>query len=561
MDNHQKLFMEAIQHLNKNEYKAAEQIFITLMEEGNIQAQINLATIYLDPTARLNKHQKAYELLLDAVSNKDGYDAYNSLGMMYLAGLHVQSDIDKAIEWFEKGASFNIAACMANLGKIKALHSDNLKDAIDWFIKSYKYGYEEALNGITTILSKMNTDTISKSKIDDYILHLKMQFVAELEIDPNNGTGKEEADLAEILDCIEGYYSFKEDALTWYIEAHKKGCTQATNNIGAMHLKGEYFGHDSKEAYKYFKEAALKGNSFAMKNLGSCYLEGIGTKRDILAANHWLQQSVDNGCKEAIGPLAYSFYLKDPSRTEDYILPLEKACEQNHPQALMLLGKIYLQGENIRKNAARGIELLERASSHPEFPTALLLIALHHLETGNDKQAFGCLKKALNRKLDIDQLQLIAEILFVNIDDENVEFKDILKSNKALADQGDAEAQARLAQLYADTRQSQHNIDLSIKYALLSAKQNNSNGLAALTAHLHKNTAPNKELLSQILDNLEAIGEKEKSGVIFYTLGSFYERGSEFRAKDLHISHEYFSRAAKFGFEPAIQKMKSFFKN
>ena len=121
MTNEATLFAQAIHHIENKNYHDAEQCFLKLVDQNNVHAQINLATLYLDPHAGLKKHQEALDLLIDAVNKDHGITATNSLGMMYMVGLGVKKDLKTAYYWFTKGADAHIAACMVNMGKLNLI--------------------------------------------------------------------------------------------------------------------------------------------------------------------------------------------------------------------------------------------------------------------------------------------------------------------------------------------------------------------------------------------------------------------------------------------------------
>ncbi|HBF66541.1 MAG TPA: hypothetical protein DDW34_13390 [Clostridium sp.] len=309
------LFSQAMQHIENSNYHNAEQCFLKLIDQNNVHAQINLATLYLDPHAGLKKHQEALDLLLDAVNKDHGITATNSLGMMYMVGLGVKKNLKTAYEWFAKGADAHIAACLVNMGKLNLVGVEsgpNIEAAIDCFIRSHKHGYPHGVKEVTSLIRAENKKSTKKAKLDNLIQYAKLCYIAENELDPDHGDGELEYDFAEMLDQITGHYSFKQDAYNWYLTAHQKGNVLATNNMGAMLLKGELGHTDLAAAFSFFKQAAEKGHHHAMKNLGCCYLEGIGSTINIQSAIHWLQQSVDKGCEQAIPALGFAYYSQDP---------------------------------------------------------------------------------------------------------------------------------------------------------------------------------------------------------------------------------------------------------
>lgn len=562
------VFAAAMDHLNNKKYGDAENLFRELMNQGNIHAQINLATMFLDPNLALRRYKEAYELLIDAVEKVDGISAANNIGMMYMAGIHVEQDFHKAFEWFQKGADHQIGACFVNLAKIHVIGAVNngkpdLKSAIKCFIQSYKFGYPMGLDEISTVLSRQTPTTLSKEKKEELVDYIKRTYIEENSLDPKSGDGSHEVELAEMFDRIDGTYSYKSDAAEWYAAAREKGCTKAINNLAAMFLTGEHVQQDLKQAYCYFKEAAELGDAFAMKNLGCCFLEGNGTAVDLNAASHWLMKSVEGGCKHAIPPLAFTLYSINPLDSSTYIGYMEKACDLNHRECLLILGKEYLEGENLKQDLNKGISLLKRASSLGE-ESAPLILGLHYISTEkpeNYADASKYLLKAVSAKdRHPKSLSLVAQIFFNKREYEEFDKSQTLRLNKLLADSGDSEAQARVAALYLENCESDQDIEQALKYAILSADQKCIAGLSILVTMFITGDLPDKSILPKALDDLEE-ASKNGSAIATFALGQFYEVGTTNIAMDKQLAIEYISQAAEMGYEPASLKIKSMLKN
>lgn len=567
MNNAEIRFAEAMNHIRNENFKGAEECFVDLTKQGNIHAQINLATLYLDPNNGFKKYKEAYELLMDAVNKDDGIDAANSLGMMYLAGLHVERDYKEAKKWFQKGADGGIAACLINLGKLEVLGANNngepnIHAAINLFIESYKQGFPDGLDHIHFLISDLNMKELSTRVFDSYIQHVEQNLLTEYEGILSQDDGETEYVLAQILDQIEGHHSCKEAAYNWYLKAHEKGLNKATNNLGAMHLKGEFVKQNYEEAMKFFKISAENGDTFAMKNLGASYLEGFNSKVDLEAAHYWLQKSMDGGCQEAIAPLAFTLYMLNPEQPSKYLDLMEKACDMNHSQCLMILGGIYVEGNFVKKDFERGISLLKRASNLGEGAAALL-VGVHLINTNDPSRLNEAAKYLLlstRNTQSSDVINISAEIFHDHRENKAFGYKEAIRLNKILADKGDAESQARLAKLYIGSKTQSSDMDQAIKYAKLSAKQGNVYGLFLLTSLYTTNYLDDPALLYETLDKLEEKGN-EGSGFALFSIGQVYETGCKSIAVDKQTAAEYYSRAANLGDPLAIEKMKAMFKH
>ncbi|MDE7412379.1 MAG: SEL1-like repeat protein [Muribaculaceae bacterium] len=149
---------------------------------------------------------------------------------------------------------------------------------------------------------------------------------------------------------------------------------------------------------------AQKGDMKAMFDLAHTYYSGVGTEKNRYEAVRWFEKSLaagetasrvmldwvnlreanfgyslltlaENGDPEAQYSLGYSLVFPDATISEsdkygDHKLSdpklgkefLEKAADQNLPDALYILGYMYLNGVHTEKNAVKGVDLLHKGA-------------------------------------------------------------------------------------------------------------------------------------------------------------------------------------------------------
>lgn len=560
------LFNQAFTHINNKNYHGAEKCFIELMNHNHVHAQINLATLYLDPNAAFFKYEEALYLLMDAVSKPDGISASNGLGMMYMAGLGVPKNLESAFNWFKHGGEAKLPECMVNMGHLYQLGYNgkpNYNAAIDQYINVMKLGYPDALPEISRLLSMVNTKDTPKAQFNELIEHTKQAFNKTFEGYIASDKGSAEYELAEMFDSVTGHYSLKEEALNFYTISRNKGNDNATNNIGAMYLKGEFVKRSSKQALKYFKEAAEQGNHHAMKNLGCMYLEGIATEVNFGSASYWLSQALLGGCNEAFPALAYAKYRNDPFNTDEYITLLQEAVEMGHVDSMVLYGEIYLDGQYVDEDTEKAIPILKQASELNSH-TGSLLIGIYSISKKEPKNYSDAAKYMM---LAVEQSEWHPEVVSIVSDAYHQNFKkkefgssNAIKLNKYLADKGDAEAQMRLADLYIESIGINQDFNLAYKYAKMSANQKSIRGLSLLSALFASSNLSDMVVLNKTLDDLdEAV--KNGSGHAAFTLARFYEVGSVDIPSDHQLFMQYLSQAIELKFEPASGYMRKMAKN
>lgn len=100
----------------------------------------------------------------------------------------------------------------------------------------------------------------------------------------------------------------KAKALDYYLKAADMGSGDAMNNIGVMHMQGDYLAYDVGEAVKWYKKAAESGNNIAAKNLGFHYKES-----DVIESIKWFEQAAGS-YPDAQYELAILYYNNDKVR-------------------------------------------------------------------------------------------------------------------------------------------------------------------------------------------------------------------------------------------------------
>ena len=354
------MFSKAFNHLENKDYLAAEKCFLEMINHNNTYAQINLATLYLDPNAGLYRHEEALKLLLDAVTMEDGISATNNLGMIYMTGKGVPKNYEVAYNWFKQGAEAEISACMANMGRLYELGYNgkpNYKAAIDQYLKANKFGYPDALKDIAALLIRVSAKPNSKSNTDDLISHIKLGFITEHDLDASCDDGSLENIIAEMFYRVDDNEpTLKEAALLCFMAAREKGDSDAINALGEFYLEGELLEPNAQTALKYFTEAAELGNAHAMSNLGECYLEGKGTEQNFDMAIHWLKQSIDNGFKAVIPALAFAYYSRNQNDTDLYLPLMKQSCDMDHPtvSSMVSRGQYHSDFESNKRRLEQG---------------------------------------------------------------------------------------------------------------------------------------------------------------------------------------------------------------
>lgn len=250
-----------------------------------------------------------------------------SLGYLYDHGIGVQTDHEKALDWYRKAAERGNASAMQNIGNMYATgtgipHDTN--NALYWYRKAAMLGNADAMVGIADIYYEGNEVE------QDYVLAKNMyqqaaekgHAYAKMKVGflHAQGLGVEKNDEK----AAEWFRSTDSDALFhyigisyargtelaqdytkaayWYREAAERNNPDAIYSLAELYREGKGVPQNYKDAIYWYKKIA-ETNFFAMFRLASCYQHGLGADQDIQIAKQWYKKACDKGFQPACNEL------------------------------------------------------------------------------------------------------------------------------------------------------------------------------------------------------------------------------------------------------------------
>jgi TPR repeat protein len=99
------------------------------------------------------------------------------------------------------------------------------------------------------------------------------------------------------------------EAAKWYRKAAEQGLVPAQNALGFMYEQGRGVRKDEKEAVNWYRKSAEQGNPNAQSNLGNMYLQGKGVTKDDAEAVKWYRLSADQGWSQGQANLAGAYLM------------------------------------------------------------------------------------------------------------------------------------------------------------------------------------------------------------------------------------------------------------
>ncbi len=145
----------------------------------------------------------------------------------------------------------------------------------------------------------------------------------------------------------------------------KAGHVHSAALLGAFYFgKENYLKKNFKEAIGYLEIAAEKGYLDAQKLLWRLYLSKKSDIYDSKTGEKWLNAAAEQNDPHSLFYLgcAIEISAEAKQRKDEVIALYTRAADQKHPEALYHLGNIYLEGEGIPKDVAKGKMLIEEAA-------------------------------------------------------------------------------------------------------------------------------------------------------------------------------------------------------
>ena len=373
-------------------------------------------------------------------------EALYHLGECYINGWGVDKDKYTALFYFKKSANLDFEDAEYEIGRmyyegdgvgcdynvafpmIKRAADKGNSDGILLLAKCYLYGY--GVDKDYDEAYKYFVEAIKLGDISSYyyvgrICEEQKQYDRAFEY-YKNGAEKEDANCQfQLAMFYEDGKSIQQDtnkALYWYEKSSNNGNNAALNNIGVLY---ECQFNDLEKAFTYYLEASNQGCDKGTENVAKSLIERKGTSQDIdkgieMLKNcldtddiykYWkeirLKKDIENidivslkvlqcaaeGNNSEAQFLMY-LYCKD---SEERIKWLNKAAEQDNPEALYNLHFMYLIPDNPQHDKQKAYRLLTRSAelgnSVAQYDLGWQLFDGSDMERDYEK-AFYWLKKA-----------------------------------------------------------------------------------------------------------------------------------------------------------------------
>lgn len=262
---------------NEEEHAALEAQYRPAAEQGDAEAQFQLAKLYNSYSTWEDRNERKTEALrwFRKAAEQGHVEAQYWTGLYYRSGLQVVAkDQAEADSWFFKAASQGHTGAMMWLGRYHG--AAELGDAG----AQYKLG--------------------NQSRDENPAEAMKWYAAAF-----NNGetltSGKAAYEIAKMYEAGKGVPTDEKAALTWLMKSAEKGDSEAPYDIARRYAKGIGVPKDTAVATEWYVEAESRGQDFDWHDLKKiCKARGVSLE-EMLAAYRKAAETCD----------AWALYLAD----------------------------------------------------------------------------------------------------------------------------------------------------------------------------------------------------------------------------------------------------------
>ncbi len=387
-------------------YEQAAKCYTFAVDNGDIPALSNLATLYHKGLGVQKDEAKANELLaqwheqiewqiygklplqvaLDA-SEDGNADAMVQLGDRFHLGDGVEQNIEKALQWWKKSAAKGNERAMYNLGLYYGNNGEQEKGntylelaVTNGYVPAfYTLGRYRVENGKEKSEVESGLKYLITAAENDYpaaLSSLVTFYHDGIHVDKDYDKArywldkflKTNAPVAHMYMGLSLYHGDMHDhdyakALEHLTIAVRGGCHEVFDEYVDMRWNGNNAEQNQEEVISIFVDLAQAGNVLAMYYLYFFYKDEKYEGRNTTTALGYLRQAADNEYGDALCEMGLQ-YLDDGLLSTDYVKANEyflKASEQEQGFATYNLAKSYELGRGVEQNIKKAMELYGKA--------------------------------------------------------------------------------------------------------------------------------------------------------------------------------------------------------
>jgi len=234
-------------------------------------------------------------------------DAQRNIGTMYLQPRGVAKNGAQAAEWYRRAADRGLAAAQRDLGKMLVVGDGVPRDrseGIRWLRRAVERGDVEA----QAVLGSVLVDEGRTSQVEG------VQF---LRLPASQGWTGAQNTLGWAYLNGRGIAADQREAAIWWGLAARNGHVTAQSNLGLLYSSGRGVPKDLTEAIRWYRLAANRGDAAAQVELGALYERGEGVTKDVVRAYLWYHLAAEQGNENGIKRRAALAEAAGPARLDE----------------------------------------------------------------------------------------------------------------------------------------------------------------------------------------------------------------------------------------------------
>ncbi len=307
--------------------------------------------------------EAAYEIMREEAEKGNAY-AMHDMGKIYAQGIFVEPDQETAEAWYHRSLTAMFAV------------EQEKAEAFRLFLRSYRKGNPYAAYELGKLYEEGRGTERNQEKADS-CYHAAFLGFLNLEKKAKDDTLWYRIG-SMYLHGI-GTEADEVQAEKYLTLAADYGNPHAAYQLAKLYIRQETDrlrrepeeipDHEKiKKAAAWLRKEAEEGNPSADYALGKLYGDGILTARDMDKAFFHLQRAAAAGNVYAQSRLGRWYLEEEYKNIPQAVHYLTMAADRNHDLAAYRLGKLYLAGEGIPKNAELAIGYLEQSAASRPVP-------------------------------------------------------------------------------------------------------------------------------------------------------------------------------------------------
>lgn len=266
-------------------------------QAGKVNAQHALGTFYF--TGEHPYFKQDYKLAAEwwqSAANQGCLASMGNLGNLYLYGLGVKQDNQKAIDLYYSAAQKGHVTSQMILGKSYEFAEAGLSRDIN---KAYQWYSKAAQQGDVFSTGRLKILSLEMQRLEQQAAFERQEMERrKAELEPVDA--KSQRELGVKYQNGDGVPKDLKLASEWYRKAADQNYLEAQNDMGFMYSNGFGVPYNPKTACDWYRKAAEQGHMIAQSNLAGMYEVGSGVPQSIKQAYEWFGKAASQGYEPAI---------------------------------------------------------------------------------------------------------------------------------------------------------------------------------------------------------------------------------------------------------------------